>query len=165
MKVDRFAMFENYFVAAGMLPSRERSGLFLLAIAQYMFEDVEPEWEETELEYKCWKLVLPGLNFSKKQSANGVKAKGAEKPGMRGNKNALKDKSQPPTMEEVKSYAQKIGYDEKRAEKFFFHYDGHSWPDNWKSTLKSWQIKDEGNKRFDRLHVGVRSPEDYEGEF
>ena len=149
-----------------MLPSRERSGLFLMAILDYMFEDKEPIWRQDEQEFQCWKLVLPGLNSSKKQSRNGKQTKGIERPNMKGNQNARKKKTARPTLEEVKDYAHEIGYDAK-ADKFFYHYDGHTWPENWKSTMKSWMIDDDDNGmgRRNRLHVSAKTPDDYEGEF
>ena len=160
-KFTQFSFFENYYVAASMLPVRERQGKFLLAIAEYMFSGKEPDWQPDEQEGKLWKMVLPGLNSSIRRAKNGALAKDIPKPGMVGNKNAVKDAE--PTKEAVMSFARQIGYSETGAERFFYYYDGHVWPKRWKSTLKSWKLEDDAKK--DRLHISAHTPEDYEGEF
>lgn len=56
---------------------------------------------------------------------------------------------QNPTIDEVKKVAEELGFTEKMAERFFYHYDANGWVQgrdkpifNWVSALNSWAAKE-----------------------
>ena len=91
MNTQRYTKYWNYYLAAKQLGDRQRIANFCLATDEYMFEGIEPQWEEGAQEWFLWQMILPSLQVSKRQKENGLKAaKKGPRPSMLGNQNARK---------------------------------------------------------------------------
>ena len=91
---EKYTRYGNYYLAMMRIPDRARRAEFGLAIDEYMFDGVEPEWTPNSDEEFLWQMILPSMKTSIKQKFNGLHSKGKGKgprPSMRGNQNARKD--------------------------------------------------------------------------
>lgn len=89
----RYTRFGTYYLAMTQIQDRQRRAEFGLAIDEYMFDAVVPQWEEGSQEEFLWKMIIHTLDTSIKQQFNGLKSRGKGKgprPSMRGNENAKK---------------------------------------------------------------------------
>ncbi len=80
-EVQSFSIYKEYYDLITLLSKQERAEL-LLAISEYMFEDVEPELNDNQM--KIFNNLKRPLDKSKNKSKNGTKQKQ--------NKNKLKSK-------------------------------------------------------------------------
>ena len=90
----KYTRFGTYYIAMAQIPDRQRRAEFGLAIDEYMFDGVEPEWEEGTQEDFLWKMIVHTLDTSIRQKFNGLQSKGKGKgprPSMKGNQNARKN--------------------------------------------------------------------------
>lgn len=125
-----FQHYENYYEASKHATNPAR---FHYAIAQFFYEDIEPEFE-AEMDKFLWKMVRPSIAKSKRQSERG----GGAPIGNRNNRysHSIEDSAQgpasdrseekdrtkpdskkkagdafvPPTVEEVEAYATQRGF-------------------------------------------------------
>lgn len=81
---DRFSFYRSYYEAAKMLPEEEQ-GAFLMAVAEYAFDGVEPDFDG--MEAMAFILIKPNIDASVKATENG-------KGGGRPPKKAKRDKKQ-----------------------------------------------------------------------
>lgn len=98
MNIEKYTRYGNYYLAMMRISDRVRRAEFGLAIDEFMFDGVEPEWMPNSDEEFLWQMILPSMKTSLKQTFNGLKAKGkgrGPRPQtsvrMLGNQNARKD--------------------------------------------------------------------------
>lgn len=93
---EKYTRFGNYYLAMMRIPDRARRAEFGLAIDEFMFDGVAPEWKPNSDEEFLWQMILPSMKTSKRQHFNGLKSKGKGKgprPSMQGNQNARKQRT------------------------------------------------------------------------
>ena len=89
----KYTRFGTYYLAMRRIPDRARRAEFGLAIDEFMFDGVVPEWEHNSDEEFLWQMILPSMKTSLKQKFNGLQSKGKGKgprPSMQSNQNARK---------------------------------------------------------------------------
>lgn len=95
---EKYTRYGNYYLAMMRIADRARRAEFGLAIDEFMFDGVEPEWTPNSDEEFLWQMILPSMKTSIKQKFNGLHSKGKGKgprPSMLGNQNARKYNIQP----------------------------------------------------------------------
>lgn len=68
-KVKSYVTYDNYYGLIKLL-NKENQKEIALAMMQYMFEDIEPNYDEESDLYAVWNSISLGLKTSKKQSLN-----------------------------------------------------------------------------------------------
>lgn len=89
----KYTRFGIYYLAMNQIQDRKRRAEFGLAIDEYMFDSVVPQWEEGSQEYFLWRMIIHTLDTSIRQKFNGLGSRGKGKgprQSMRGNNNAKK---------------------------------------------------------------------------
>lgn len=121
--------------------------------------DVIPtEYERNTNVFKKDTDVIPNSSFGTVKKSNKEKDKDKENvnEGESNRKGDCKGENKPaparfqnPTIDEVKKVAEELGFTEKMAERFFYHYDANGWVQgkdkpifNWVSALNSWAAKE-----------------------
>ena len=121
--------------------------------------DVIPtEYERNTNVFKKDTDVIPNSSFGTVKKSNKEKDKDKENvnEGESNRKGDCKGENKPaparfqnPTNDEVKKVAEELGFTEKMAERFFYHYDANGWVQgkdkpifNWVSALNSWAAKE-----------------------
>ena len=89
-KRDHFTFFRSFQEAIDQCQEKEQLALYK-AIVNYALDGKEPSFENPLLKL-AWTLIKPNLHNGWVRTRNGRKAEGVSKPGMKGNKNALKTK-------------------------------------------------------------------------
>ena len=121
--------------------------------------DVIPtEYERNTNVFKKDTDVIPNSSFGTVKKSNKEKDKDKENvnEGESNRKGDCKGENKPaparfqnPTIDEVKKVAAELGFTDKMAERFFYHYDANGWVQgkdkpifNWVSALNSWAAKE-----------------------
>ena len=89
----KYTRFGIYYLAMNQIQDRQRRAEFGLAIDEYMFDSVVPQWEEGSQEDFLWRMIVHTLDTSIKQKFNGLVSRGkgkGKRPSMSGNNNAKK---------------------------------------------------------------------------
>ena len=157
-----FQHYENYYEASKHATNPAR---FHYAIAQFFYEDIEPEFE-AEMDKFLWKMVRPSIAKSKRQSERG----GGAPMGNRNNRysHSIEDSAQgpasdrseekdrtkpdskkkagdafvPPTVEEVEAYATQRGFlDPKGFARYYLDYQTEAkWTMSNGRKIKNWKL-------------------------
>lgn len=121
--------------------------------------DVIPtEYERNTNVFKKDTDVIPNSSFGTVKKSNKEKDKDKEnvnegesnrKGDCKGENKSAPARFQNPTIDEVKKVAKELGFTEKMAERFFYHYDANGWVQgkdkpifSWVSALNSWAAKE-----------------------
>lgn len=91
--IERYTRFGNYYYALIQIKDRTRRAYFSLAIDEFMFNGIEPQYKPGTQEHFLWQMLLPSLKVSLKQTFNAQRSKGkgtGPRPSMQGNQNARK---------------------------------------------------------------------------
>lgn len=95
--IKNFTCYDNYYYLLKVLP-REKRKIMSLAIFEYMFDDIEPNFDDDEQLYGIWINLQMPLNTSKNNIKNGQKGGRPKKPNTKPNdKPNAKPKSEPKT--------------------------------------------------------------------
>ncbi len=76
--MNQFTIYKNYYYLIKTL-KREEQETLSLAIFEYMFENIEPQFEENTNLFYVWENIKMPLNTSKKQGENGKNPKKIQK--------------------------------------------------------------------------------------
>lgn len=76
--MNQFTVYKNYYYLIQTLKEEEKQ-ILSLAIFEYMFEDIEPNFEEKTNLFYVWENIKMPLNTSKKQGSNRKKTKENQK--------------------------------------------------------------------------------------
>lgn len=76
--MNQFTVYKNYYYLIQTLKEEEKQ-ILSLAIFEYMFEDIEPNFEEKTSLFYVWENIKMPLNTSKKQGSNRKKTKENQK--------------------------------------------------------------------------------------
>lgn len=76
--MNQFTVYKNYYYLIQTLKEEEKQ-ILSLAIFEYMFEDIEPNFEEKTNLFYVWENIKMPLNTSKKQGSNRKKPKENQK--------------------------------------------------------------------------------------
>jgi len=69
-KIKSFMFYSNYYLLIKLLTKNEQEKI-VLSILKFMFEDIEPEFDENSQLYAVWTNIKMGLKTSKKNALNG----------------------------------------------------------------------------------------------
>lgn len=89
-KRNHFTFFRSFQEAIDQCQEKDQLALYR-SIVNYALDGKEPSFDNPLLKL-AWTLIKPNLHNGWVRSRNGRKAEGVSKPGMKGNKNALKTK-------------------------------------------------------------------------
>lgn len=119
---------------------------------------IPTEYERNTNVFKKDTDVIPNSSFGTVKKSNKEKDKDKEnvnegesnrKGDCKGENKSAPARFQNPTIDEVKKVAKELGFTEKMAERFFYHYDANGWVQgkdkpifNWISALNSWAAKE-----------------------
>ena len=71
-KIKSFMFYSNYYLLIKLLPKNDQEKI-VLSILKFMFEDIEPEFDDSSQLYAVWTNIQMGLKTSKRNALNGLK--------------------------------------------------------------------------------------------
>lgn len=63
-KIKSFMFYKNYYLLLKLLPKEEREKISL-SILEYMFEDLEPIFDEESILYAVWEILKKGIHYER----------------------------------------------------------------------------------------------------